>query len=122
MDDPPHHPLPITSVTSSTYQGSAGIPAANRRCSRRFLEHVEENRLTEVAGEPTRGGVPGNLLLANRGALGGEEVARGHLGYSDHDTIQFQFSVKGGKKEEGGQQNHYLGYVENRLCSVQTTG
>lgn len=82
---------------------------------------MEQNCLTQLAGEPTRGGVPGDLLFANRGALVGDEVAKGHLRYSDCDRIWFQFSVKGGRTE-GGQENHCLGLVEDRLRSVQTTG
>lgn len=82
---------------------------------------MEENFLTQLAGEPTRGGVPGDALFANRGALMGGGIARGRLGHSDRDMIRFQFSVKGGRKE-GGQQNHYLGLLEDRLWSVQDAG
>lgn len=117
----PHHPLSISSVATSLTRCLLDSHPAERRHSRRFLEHVEQNFPTQVAGEPTRRVVPGDPLFANRGALVGDEVAKGLLGYSDCDRISFKYSVKWGRTE-GGQENHCLGIVEDRLRSVQTTG
>jgi len=45
---------------------------AERKQSRRFLECVEDNFLTQLASEPTRGGASLHLLFANRGGLVGD--------------------------------------------------
>jgi len=77
---------------------------------------VEDNFLTQLAGESTRGGASLDLLFTNREELVGDVVAGGHLGCSNHKMIEF--SVCG---EEGGQQNHHHGISEGRLWPVQDT-
>jgi len=72
---------------------------ADRKQSRRFLEHMEENFLTELVSEPTRGGTPRHLLFVNReGPVGGVMVG-GHLGHSDHEVIRVSDSQR---SKEGG--------------------
>lgn len=48
----------------------------------------------------------------------GGEVARGHLGYRDHDRVGFQFSVNRGRRSAKPQ----LRFVKDRLWSVWSTG
>jgi len=71
---------------------------AERKQSRRFLECVEDNFLTQLVGEPTRGCASLDLLLTNREGLVGDVVAGGCLGLSDHEMIEFlvQGEVKRG--------------------------
>ncbi|KAK4826009.1 hypothetical protein QYF61_003782 [Mycteria americana] len=62
---------------------------AERKQSRRFLECVEDNFLTQLVSEPTRGGSSLDLLFTNREGLVGDVVVGGCLGLSDHDMIEF---------------------------------
>ncbi|KAK4824398.1 hypothetical protein QYF61_014058 [Mycteria americana] len=62
---------------------------AERKQSRRFLERVEDNFLTQLVREPTREGAPLDLLLVNREGLVGDVMVGGHLGCSDHNMIEF---------------------------------
>ncbi|GAB0179832.1 mitochondrial enolase superfamily member 1 [Grus japonensis] len=62
---------------------------AERKQSRRFLECVEDNFLTELVSEPTRKVVLLDLLFANREGLVGDVMTGGHLGHSDHKTMRF---------------------------------
>ena len=57
-----------------------------RSQSRTFLEYVEDNFLSQLVDEPTRGGTMLDLLFANRagGRCGGS-----HLGHNDHEIIEF---------------------------------
>jgi len=55
---------------------------AERKQSRRLLECVEENFLTELVSEPTRGGASLDLLFTNREGLVGDVVVGGCLGHS----------------------------------------
>ncbi|KAM9590819.1 uncharacterized protein ACIBXB_005874 [Morphnus guianensis] len=57
--------------------------------SRRFLECVEDNFLTQLVGEPTRGGASLDLLFTNREGLVGDVVVGGRLRLSDHEMIKF---------------------------------
>ncbi|KAK4820378.1 hypothetical protein QYF61_025454 [Mycteria americana] len=59
------------------------------RRSRRFLEYVEENFVTQLVSEPTREGAPLDLLFVNREGLVGDVTVGGHLGHSDHKMIDF---------------------------------
>ena len=61
---------------------------AERKQSRRFLECVEENFLTQLVREPTRDGAQLDLLFVNREGLVGDVMVGGHLGQSDHETIR----------------------------------
>ncbi|KAK4810854.1 hypothetical protein QYF61_008826 [Mycteria americana] len=62
---------------------------AERKQSRRFLECVEGNFLTQLVSESTREGAPLDLLFANREGLEGDVMAGGRLGHSDHEMIEF---------------------------------
>ncbi|KAM9591475.1 uncharacterized protein ACIBXB_006271 [Morphnus guianensis] len=57
--------------------------------SRRFLEYVEDNFLTQLVGEPTRGGALLDLLFTNREGLVGGVMVGGRLGLSDHEMVEF---------------------------------
>ncbi|KAF4793362.1 hypothetical protein TURU_112092 [Turdus rufiventris] len=65
------------------------LNTAEKRQSRKFLECVEDNFLMQLVGEPTRGMVMLDLLFANRDGLVGDVVVGGHLGHSDHESIEF---------------------------------
>jgi len=43
----------------------------------------------QLVSEPTRGGVPLDLLFTNREGLVGDVVVGGHLGLSDHEMTEF---------------------------------
>jgi len=92
---------------------------AERKQSRRFLECVEDNFLTQLVSEPTRGGALLDLLFTNREGLVGYVVVRGYLGLSNHEMTEFL--VRG---EEGGQRGppHHRGLSEGRLWPVQDAG
>ncbi|PKU40561.1 adaptin ear-binding coat-associated protein 1 [Limosa lapponica baueri] len=62
---------------------------AEREQSRRFLERVEDNFLTQLVGEPTRESALLDLLLVNREGLVGDVKVQGRLGQSDHEIIEF---------------------------------
>ncbi|KAK4806242.1 LOW QUALITY PROTEIN: hypothetical protein QYF61_013386 [Mycteria americana] len=62
---------------------------AERKQSRRFLERVADNFLTQLVREPTREGAPLDLLFANREGLVGDVMVAGCLGHSDHEMIEF---------------------------------
>jgi len=66
---------------------------AERKQSRRFLECVEENFLTQLVNKPTSGGASLDLIFANREGLVGDVVVGGCLELSDHELIEF--SVRG---------------------------
>ncbi|KAK4820811.1 LOW QUALITY PROTEIN: hypothetical protein QYF61_007205 [Mycteria americana] len=63
--------------------------AAERKQSRRFLECVEDNFLTQLVSEPSRGGASLDLLFTIREGLVGDVVVGGCLGLRDHDMIEF---------------------------------
>ncbi|KAK4825246.1 hypothetical protein QYF61_025645, partial [Mycteria americana] len=62
---------------------------AERKQSRRFLECVADNFLTQLVREPTREGAPLDLLFTNREGLVGDVMVGGRLGQSDHEMIEF---------------------------------
>jgi len=62
---------------------------AERKQSRKFLECVEDNFLTQLVSEPTRGCASLDLLFTNREGLVGDVVVGGCLGLSDHEMIEF---------------------------------
>ncbi|KAK4806171.1 hypothetical protein QYF61_001094 [Mycteria americana] len=57
--------------------------------SRRFLERVADNFLTQLVREPTREGAPLDLLFTNREGLVSHVMVGGCLGQSDHEMIVF---------------------------------
>ena len=63
---------------------------AERKQSRRFLDCVEDNFLTQLVSEPTREGSPLDWFV-NREGLVGDVIVGGHFGHSGHEMI-FQFS------------------------------
>ncbi|PKU45802.1 rna-directed dna polymerase from mobile element jockey- hypothetical protein [Limosa lapponica baueri] len=62
---------------------------AESRQARRFLECMKGNFLTQLVGEPTRGGASLDLLFTNREGLEGDVVVGGSLGLSDHEMVKF---------------------------------
>ncbi|KAK4832341.1 hypothetical protein QYF61_021870 [Mycteria americana] len=62
---------------------------ADRKQSRRFLERVADNFLTQLVSEPTREGAPLDLLFTNREGLVSHVMVGGRLGQSDHEMIEF---------------------------------
>ncbi|PKU36060.1 adaptin ear-binding coat-associated protein 1 [Limosa lapponica baueri] len=62
---------------------------AEKEESRRFLECVGDNFLTQLVREPTREGALQDLLFVNRERLMGDVMVGGHLGYSDQEMIEF---------------------------------
>ncbi|KAK4822072.1 hypothetical protein QYF61_009333 [Mycteria americana] len=62
---------------------------AERKQSRRFLERVADNFLTQLVSEPTREGAPLDLLFTNREGLVSDVMVGGCLGQSDHEMIEF---------------------------------
>ncbi|KAK4816200.1 hypothetical protein QYF61_012665 [Mycteria americana] len=62
---------------------------AERKQSRRFLERVADNFLTQLVSEPTREGALLDLLFTNREGLVSDVMVGGCLGQSDHEMIEF---------------------------------
>ena len=60
----------------------------NTAQSRRFLECVQDNFLTQLVDEPTRVGVSLGLLFTNREGLVGDVVVGGRLGPSDREMTR----------------------------------
>jgi len=60
-----------------------------RKQSRRFLELVEDNFLTQLVSEPTREGTSLDLLYENRERLVGDVMAGGCLWHSNHKLTVF---------------------------------
>ncbi|PKU34200.1 hypothetical protein llap_15501 [Limosa lapponica baueri] len=62
---------------------------AESRQARRFLECMEDNFLTQLVGEPIRGGASLDLLFPNKEGLVGDVEVGGRLGLSDHEMVKF---------------------------------
>ncbi|KAK4822567.1 LOW QUALITY PROTEIN: hypothetical protein QYF61_016136 [Mycteria americana] len=62
---------------------------AERKQSRRFLERVADNFLTQLVSEPTREGAPLDLLFTNREGLVSRVMVGVCLGQSNHEMIEF---------------------------------
>ncbi|KAK4823640.1 hypothetical protein QYF61_004561 [Mycteria americana] len=62
---------------------------AERKQSRRFLECVADNFLTQLVSEPAREGALLDLLFTNREGLVGDVMVGGCLGHSNHKMIGF---------------------------------
>ena len=67
---------------------------ADREHSRRFLECVGDNFLTQLVREPTRGSNILDLLFVNREGLVGDVKVGGHLRQSDHEMLDFSILVE----------------------------
>ncbi|GAB0179469.1 hypothetical protein GRJ2_000412200 [Grus japonensis] len=58
--------------------------------SRRFLQSIDDNFLTQVVEEPTRRGVLLDLVLTKKGGLVGDVKVGGSLDCSDHEMVEFR--------------------------------
>ncbi|TRZ25108.1 hypothetical protein HGM15179_002011 [Zosterops borbonicus] len=65
------------------------LNTAEKRQSRKFLDCMDDNFLSQLVGEPTRGETMLDLLFTNRDGLVGDVVVGGRLGQSDHEIIEF---------------------------------
>ena len=65
--------------------------------SRRFLQSIDDNFLTQVVEEPTRRGVLLDLVLTDRDALVEDVKVGGSLGCSDHEMVEFRI-LRGGSR------------------------
>ncbi|PKU41475.1 hypothetical protein llap_8217 [Limosa lapponica baueri] len=63
--------------------------AVERKESRRILEYVENNFLTQPMSKPTRDDALLDLLFASRKGLVGDVMVGGRLGPGDHEMIGF---------------------------------
>ncbi|RMC08902.1 hypothetical protein DUI87_13896 [Hirundo rustica rustica] len=72
------------------------LNTAEKQQSRKFLECVEDNFLSQLVSKPTRGGTMLDLLFTNRDGLVGDVEVGGRLGHSDHEIIEF--SIIGEKR------------------------
>lgn len=63
--------------------------AAEKKQSRKFLEHVEDNFLMQKVRELAREGAPLDLLFANWEGLEGDVMAGGCLGHSNQKMKSF---------------------------------
>ena len=62
---------------------------AQRKQSKRFLEHVEDSFLTQLVQEPARGGALLDLLFTNSEELVGDVKAGDWLGQSNQEIAEF---------------------------------
>ena len=60
---------------------------ARHKQSRRFLQCIYDNLLTQVVEKPTRSCV---MLLTNEEGLVRDVRVRGHLDCNDHDMVEFR--------------------------------
>lgn len=63
---------------------------AMHKRSRQFLQCTHDNFLMQVVEELTRRGVLLDLVLTNKEGLVGDVKARGRLGCSDHEMVEFK--------------------------------
>lgn len=91
------------------------LNTAESKQSKRFLECMEDNFLTQLLRELTRGSAQLDLLFMIRKGLVGDVVVRDQLGHSDQEIIVFDSWCC----KEGSQQNLYLGVLEGTLWPVQ---
>jgi len=78
--------------------------------SRRFLQCIDGNFLTQVVEEPVRRGVLLDLLLTNRDGLVEDVKVGGSLGCSDRDMVEFRI-LRG--RSKASKQDHNLGLQES---------
>ncbi|RMC01235.1 hypothetical protein DUI87_22184 [Hirundo rustica rustica] len=90
------------------------LHTAERRQSRKFLECMEDNFLSQLVGEPTRGRTIFDLLFANRDGLVGAVVVGGRLGQNDDEIIEFLIfgEIRRNTKKT------YTGFPEGRLGPI----
>ncbi|GAB0209598.1 mitochondrial enolase superfamily member 1 [Grus japonensis] len=58
--------------------------------SRRFLQSIDDNFLTQVVEDPTRRGMLLDLVLPNKEGLVGDVKVGGSLGCNDHEMVEFR--------------------------------
>ena len=68
--------------------------SSQRKQSKKFLECVEDNLLSQLVSETSRGGVLLDLLFVNGEGLVGDVVIRNNLGQSDHKMVEFSILSK----------------------------
>ncbi|GAB0185962.1 mitochondrial enolase superfamily member 1 [Grus japonensis] len=85
----------VSRLLTSVLVGDFNLPdvcwkysTAERKQSRRFLEHVEDNFLTQLVSESISEGALLDLLFTNREGLVSDVMVGGHLGHSDHEMIE----------------------------------
>ena len=66
--------------------------------SKRFLQCVEDNFLTQVVEEPTRQGVFLDLVLTNMDGLVRDVKVGGSVGCSNHEMVEFKMELGGRSK------------------------
>ena len=76
-------------VTSTSQTSATFIIQQDREQSRRFLECVGDNFLTQLVKEPTRGSKILDLLFVNREGLAEDVKVGGCLGQRDHKMLDF---------------------------------
>jgi len=79
---------------------------------------MEDNFLTQLVSEFSRGGALLDLLFTDRGLVG-HVVVGSRLGLSDHEMPEFSIL---GELQRRGQGNHHHGLLEGRLWPAQDTG
>jgi len=70
---------------------------ARHRQSRRFLQNIDDNFLTQEVDEPTRRGVLLDLVLTNKEGLVEDVKVGGSFGCSDHEMVEFR-TLHGGSR------------------------
>ncbi|KAK4810520.1 hypothetical protein QYF61_004483 [Mycteria americana] len=78
---------------SARIRGKANKADIMSKQSRRFLECVADNFLTQLVRESTREGAPLDLLFANREGLVSHVMVGGRLGQSDHEMRDKAFET-----------------------------
>ncbi|KAJ7402270.1 rna-directed dna polymerase from mobile element jockey-like [Pitangus sulphuratus] len=66
---------------------------AKHKQSRRFMESIDDDLLSQVVEDHTRNGVLLDLMLTNRESLTGDVKTAGNLGCSDHEIVEFSTGV-----------------------------
>ncbi|GAB0204057.1 hypothetical protein GRJ2_002871300 [Grus japonensis] len=66
------------------------VNTSRHKQSRKFLQSINDNFLTQVVEEPTRRGVLLDLVLTNKEGLVGDVKLGGSLGCSDHEMVEFR--------------------------------
>ncbi|KAK4825656.1 hypothetical protein QYF61_001479 [Mycteria americana] len=72
--------------------------------SRRFLDWIDDNSLTQVINKPTRGGALLDLLLTKKEELVGDVKVKGSPGCSNHEMAAFAILREASKTWTSGEQ------------------
>ncbi|TRZ16814.1 hypothetical protein HGM15179_010323 [Zosterops borbonicus] len=86
----------VSGSSALVFVGDFNLPAicwelntAEKRQSRKILECMDDNFLSQLVGEPSRGETMLDLLFTNRDGLVEDVVVGGRLGHVDHEIIEF---------------------------------